>query len=180
MPADGWTVIMAEALVPVSVKVAAVRDEIVDGNSPPEVMTGREVTASPEPPPERPVLLWGLSPRPVTPRAVSRRLPVSLFEDKVVQLGTSARLEVQSQGTGGFKLVLFSQRTRQVLYRQEAGDTEGWKLIWVGDLDGDRALDLLLAADSNANVSTYRLFLSSETRPGGIVREVATFTRTGC
>ncbi len=180
LPPAGWMALGAQGLFPVDVQVTAARDEIIDASEPPEVMTGREVSVTPAPPPGRPFILRGLKAGAGEAREVSAPLPVSLYQERKVQLGKAWTLAVVEREAGGFKLVLADRKRRQVLYRQEGGEVEGWTLYWAGDLDRDGRLDLVLSADSNANVTTLRLFLSSEAAPGELLREVATFTRSGC
>lgn len=56
----------------------------------------------------------------------------------------------------------------------------GVRLLWAGDLDGDRKLDFLFE-DSGYNWASHRLFLSSLAKPGGPpVAEAAQFRITGC
>lgn len=58
---------------------------------------------------------------------------------------------------------------------------EGVSVVWVGDLDGDNRIDVVL--DDQPHYATkcfYRLFLSSEADPGSIVKEVARFSAVAC
>ena len=54
-------------------------------------------------------------------------------------------------------------------------------LLWVGDLDGDNQLDLLINATPHYTVySAPVLFLSSMARDGNLAQRVAIFIATGC
>ena len=53
-------------------------------------------------------------------------------------------------------------------------------ILWVGDLDGDARLDLLMDSSTHYNLITYTLFLSSVAGNGNLVEQVASFTRGGC
>jgi len=58
---------------------------------------------------------------------------------------------------------------------------EGVSVVWVGDLDGDNLIDVVL--DDQPHYATkcfYRLFLSSEADPGSLVKEVARFSAVAC
>ncbi len=59
-------------------------------------------------------------------------------------------------------------------------DVSTWYLLWAGDVDGDGKLDLYLSLSWHYNVQERKLFLSSQARPGQLVREVASLTLTGC
>jgi hypothetical protein len=80
------------------------------------------------------------------------------------------------------QLILTSGPSTQTLYPLDdptLRDSESWSLYWAGDLDGDGKLDLYMFL-SGYNFEERRLFLSSQAAPGELVKEVATFTRTGC
>ena len=54
-------------------------------------------------------------------------------------------------------------------------------LLWVGDLDGDNQLDLLINATPHYAVySAPMLFLSSMAKDGNLVQKAAVFVATGC
>lgn len=58
---------------------------------------------------------------------------------------------------------------------------EGVSVAWVGDLDGDGRIDIVL--DDQPQYATkcfYRLFLSTEADPGSLVKEVARFSAVAC
>ena len=54
-------------------------------------------------------------------------------------------------------------------------------LLWVGDIDGDNQLDLVLNAPPHyAVISAPMLFLSSMAKDGNLIQKVAIFIATGC
>ena len=72
-----------------------------------------------------------------------------------------------------------SSRVADVI--QDLGPVQGTaRLLWAGDLDGDRVTDLLLDETGLDGVIRARLWLSSEAGEGGIVAEAAVFETTGC
>ena len=83
------------------------------------------------------------------------------------------------------KLVLSKGALTQVIYdlggdgRHEA-ETADWKLLWAGDLDGDRRLDLYVQLSGHYNIIEHKLFLSSRARRNRLVRELADFSTSGC
>lgn len=60
------------------------------------------------------------------------------------------------------------------------GDDAAPALLFAGDLDRDGELDLLFDTTDHYNVSRPALFLSSQARPGELLREVARHEATGC
>lgn len=79
------------------------------------------------------------------------------------------------------RLVLGSGDVEQVLYSIDGcGNEPYWYLLWAGDLDRDGKLDLYLSVTQHYNVAERKLFLSSGTREGQLVREVAEFVTSGC
>ncbi|HWW76001.1 MAG TPA: hypothetical protein VNZ44_11415, partial [Pyrinomonadaceae bacterium] len=83
------------------------------------------------------------------------------------------------------KLVLSKGPLTQILYdlggdgRRET-ETGNWQLLWAGDLDGDRKLDLYVQVSGHYDYTQRKLFLSSRARPQQLVRELADFTTSGC
>ncbi len=69
----------------------------------------------------------------------------------------------------------------QKLYEWPKGlSDEHCELIWAGDLDGDRKLDLYMDISNHYNVTHRRLYLSSAAEDGELVKEVASFRTVGC
>ncbi|MEQ1764208.1 MAG: hypothetical protein ABL984_13845 [Pyrinomonadaceae bacterium] len=59
-------------------------------------------------------------------------------------------------------------------------DTVG-HIVWVGDLDGDKKLDLYLEGDGYEKCGFYsRLLLSTAAKKGELVKQVASFGTAGC
>jgi hypothetical protein len=79
------------------------------------------------------------------------------------------------------KLALVFGSQTQILYSPGVvGEATPWSLLWAGDVDGDDKLDLYVGVSWHYNVSETRLFLSSQAKPGQLVKEVAKFVTTGC
>ena len=53
-------------------------------------------------------------------------------------------------------------------------------ICWIGDLDGDNKLDILLSTADNSSVSTLVLYLSSRAERNALFKAVAVFHTTGC
>ena len=53
-------------------------------------------------------------------------------------------------------------------------------LLWAGDLDRDREIDLLINATNHYNVTHPMLFLSSQAEEGRLVEAVAELRSVGC
>jgi len=77
------------------------------------------------------------------------------------------------------KLALVFGKQTQTLYSAEAVDPENspqtWRLLWAGDADGDGKMDLYASFSSDAVGAHTELFLSSQAKPGQLVKSVATF-----
>ncbi len=169
---QGWLGLFPEALRPVKVKLVKVRDPVDDDTRPAAVMTGIDVSVEGAEQPE--LLLKGLPPGPVSRLAI----PEGGEGTSPKQLG-DATLTQTTKGEV-HQYVLARGAVTQVLYAQTGGDTDGWRLVWAGDLDHDGEVDLILTAAPHYNTSTTRLFLSSQARKAQLVREVAHLTVTGC
>jgi len=79
------------------------------------------------------------------------------------------------------KLALVFGGQTQILYSPGIVDeATPWSLLWAGDVNGDEKLDLYVSVSWHYNVSETRLFLSSQAKPGQLVKEVAKFVTTGC
>ncbi len=58
---------------------------------------------------------------------------------------------------------------------------EGVAVVWIGDLDGDGRIDLVLDDQPHYAIKCfYRLFLSTEAESGSLVKEVASFMAVAC
>lgn len=69
----------------------------------------------------------------------------------------------------------------QILYSPGVvGETAPWSLLWAGDADGDGKLDLYVAVSWHYNITERKLFLSSQAKPGQLIKEVAAFVTSGC
>jgi hypothetical protein len=76
------------------------------------------------------------------------------------------------------KLALVSGKQTQILFTESAhlDHTEFyWRLLWAGDADGDGKLDLYVdSSREDDNSARTALYLSSQAKPGQLVKEVAT------
>ena len=112
---------------------------------------------------------------------VSLRLAGAVYSLRVLNGGGRAG---QIALPADARLVLSKGRATQVLYGMgaEGGgvDHHEWRLLWAGDLDGDRGLDLYVQVSDHYNVIEHRLFLSSRAGRKRLVREVAVFRMVGC
>ena len=69
---------------------------------------------------------------------------------------------------------------RQPISDLSGGDAGSPEVRWAGDLDGDGRLDLVVDETNHYNLSAPALFLSSEARPGTLVRRAARMESVGC
>ena len=60
------------------------------------------------------------------------------------------------------------------------GDDASPTLLFAGDIDHDGKLDLIFDTTDHYNVRRPTLFLSSQSRPGGVILDVAHYEATGC
>ena len=77
-------------------------------------------------------------------------------------------------------LVLTDGEVRQPVSALIGGDAGVPAVLWAGDLDGDGWLDLAVDESTHYNLSAPALFLSSEARPGALVRRVGRHETVGC
>jgi len=54
------------------------------------------------------------------------------------------------------------------------------RVLWAGDLDGDRRIDFLLDTSDHYNVEESTLYLSTQAPRGSLVKAVARFRAVGC
>jgi hypothetical protein len=110
------------------------------------------------------------------------RMMLGAREYQLKVLGRKGRsIENQDVEFLNLKLALVFGRQTQILYSPEAtSETIPWSLLWAGDADGDGKLDLYVEVSWHYNVSETRLFLSSQAKPGQLIKEVARFTTIGC
>jgi hypothetical protein len=179
------------ALVPSVVKIEPVHDVIVDEE--PWQKTGKAVSVNRK---TDPVFLVSgakaLKPGPVlTARAraltLTNRADVRLRlagDDYRLRVLTADKSDSTVMSRDDARLVLSKGNVEQVVYdlggKGEETETVEWKLLWAGDLDGDRKLDLYVQVSWHYNGYQRKLFLSSQARTGRLVREVGEFTITGC
>ncbi|MEN9800612.1 MAG: hypothetical protein RL653_4309 [Pseudomonadota bacterium] len=173
-----WCELHGDLFRRVKVEARPVRDELVEGAGGSRVKTGRELRVVAPLGSTARFLVRGLAPRRITAVVTLPESPTLLGNGRPVTLG-GAQLIVQS--AAGTHRLLYSVNGRtQQLYTQEGGALETWALHWAGDLDGDGRLDLVLTADESANVTTWRLWLSTRAESGELVHEVASYSQSGC
>lgn len=78
------------------------------------------------------------------------------------------------------KIVLVSNNVAQHLFDYFETVENNAEILWVGDLDRDGKLDLLLDASEHYNVGELRLYLSERAKEGALVQLVAVRRTTGC
>jgi hypothetical protein len=110
---------------------------------------------------------------------------LSLRRKSYILKVTSADKTPSSCGDGNFpknaRLSLVTGSSLQTLYQIDGcGNDPSWFLLWAGDLDRDGKLDLYVSVTYHYDVSDHKLFLSSGTTKGKLVREVASFVTGGC
>lgn len=77
-------------------------------------------------------------------------------------------------------LQLAARGRTQALFRYSEDIESNAKIVWLGDLDGDEKLDLVLDASEHYNVGELRLYLSRNAESDKLVRLVAKRRTTGC
>ena len=181
--------------VKTKIKVASVRDEIVDEAG---EKTGKEVGVNYG---SEPIFLLK------DPKNLSKGAVETLFysdstdetqqySEQVLHNGSKKIFELKGQAFAlkvvnekssdendltDAKLVLVSGDTEQILYQptEDGFKAEFLSVLWIGDLDRDGKPDLFLDI-SRENQSGYTLFLSSHAEKGKLVKEVAAFGTVGC
>jgi hypothetical protein len=186
----------ADRLVPVTIRVDIVRDELLDDTGP---ATGKLVSAAPGG--DAIVFLVrdvpGLRPGPVTTLATDT--PVTPGEPvRLAWRGQpySLSLECTTPDRGqGSEQVACSLVVRGIHGAQTLRDYDGYhvdgafggvgddaqpNVLWAGDLDGDHGLDLLIDLTDHYNVARPTLFLSRGRRSGVMLERVAAHESVGC
>lgn len=177
-------------LVEVIARVSRVNDPIVDENE--RQRTGKRIQTPGHPNPV--FLVRGfneLRPSDVT-TVFAGSTVLTKRTDITLRLGsTKYRLWVSTKDTSDedyidsrdASLQLSVDGMRQELYslrHEEYVNEPNWELIWAGDIDRDGLLDLYVGVGSHYNMTDHRLFLSSSTSNGQIVRQVARLKTLGC
>lgn len=124
----------------------------------------------------------GLTAGPVSTASVSDTGGTrSLHGDSVVATLGGERLVIRSErvAEAGFRLYTPADGGT-TLYSTEYADEGSWDVVWVGDLDRDGALDVLLDATQKYSVDAWRLYLASGRRPGSRWRAAAVYAEAGC
>jgi hypothetical protein len=86
------------------------------------------------------------------------------------------RLQSTDASLADAKVVLSGDGRTQVLYSmEEPPDDPHFKVVWTGDLDGDRKLDLLVIFSRKYTEHSYQLLLSSKASKGQLVGHAVTF-----
>ncbi len=84
---------------------------------------------------------------------------------------------------GNYRLIL--EETNQLHVKQIISDDSlysetPYSIMWIGDLDGDNEIDLLINLSNHYNLSFPVLFLSSRKAKGNLVKRSAEFSSVGC
>lgn len=83
--------------------------------------------------------------------------------------GRTWRIERIRLASTGYRLVLKTpgdHRPPVTLYEAQSTDAARWQLLWAGDLDGDKKLDLLVEASDALDLREVHLFLSKDAEEG--------------
>lgn len=105
------------------------------------------------------------------------RLP-NVGEEKTYNLNKN---KYALKNVDGEIILEFQGKTQTLFSYSEGGDTDA-KIVWIGDLDRDGKLDLILDASDHPNVGELRMYLSGKAQVdfGYIVALVARRRSTGC
>jgi hypothetical protein len=108
----------------------------------------------------------------------SRQLKLGDQDYQLKVLMRKARtIETLSPDCVELKLALVFGKQTQILSIAEDVDPVNsprtWKLLWAGDVDGDGKLDLYVDLSTDGIGEEKKLFLSSQAKPGQLVKEVA-------
>ncbi len=197
-------------LAPVTLKVAIVRDELLDRDHGGDTRTGKEVSVENAPPEQPKENLLALLRSPLLKAGKVNTAEISENNDfskgmhnfaprqeadiclgskqYTLHLGMSGETCELTLGNG-IKYQKIASTSQEMERSNTLTDMERFgcreddvfpTLLWAGDLDGDDRLDLLLSPNYHYNVSTLTLFLSSQAPKDKLVVMAAKFTATGC
>lgn len=189
----------AASLVATTLTVRAVHDEVLDEAG---ARTGLEISSRDD----DKVLAYlrgdGLKPGTIVPAVLASRDPdiaglpyevnfrgqlhrlasqcdESQRDDLARQLQFDCRIELRTGGRAQVLSRLAGYRELQAA-TMSLGDDASPALIFAGDLDRDGKLDLIFNTTDHYNVSRPTLFLSSQSKPGELLHEVARYESVGC
>lgn len=195
---DGWVGLYKTddgyELRETSITVTAVKDQVIDED---DQMTGKRVEASSG---DDAIYLFkgpGLAARSVknvydkSPfvypgQTMSWKSGDGWFE--ITAVGT-ARKKLETAGSyvtfEGYELQLTERKGSEARGLVVTPESESWDdsspmLIFVGDLDGDTRMDVILDPSTHYNVSNPTLLLSSAAGPDEVLKVVANLRTTGC
>ena len=83
------------------------------------------------------------------------------------------------QNISGEIVIKFGGTSQSLFSYSEEVETNA-SIEWIGDLDRDGKLDLILDASDHYNAGESRLYLSGKAAPGSLVKLVASRRTTGC
>jgi hypothetical protein len=90
-------------------------------------------------------------------------------------------LKTSDPGYRDARLILETKGRRQVLYALKGnGDEPHFSVYFIGDIDGDGKLDLIVTMSPKYSWSPLSVLLSSAAGPGELVREVASYDDYSC
>jgi len=79
-----------------------------------------------------------------------------------------------------FEKNVLGEVQNQIISKTDFFDDTMYEIIWIGDLDGDNEIDLLVNLSNHHNIKKITLLLSSYAKNTNLVEEVATFFSSGC
>jgi len=174
-------------LRPTKVSIKMVHDEIIDEDDL-KAKSGKRVSV---PGKEKPIFVFagirGLKAGPVVSSpiknkdhlALNEKIKISLSKREATLTVTGKRKDAEY--LTGFVVTLESGGVKQQIVQAKQVSAESTpKLMWCGDLDGDGKLDFVMDTSTHYNASNVTLFLSSQAKPGKLVKEVASQYATGC
>ena len=104
------------------------------------------------------------------------------FADSVTIDFGGRRYKVRAENVGeiGFRLFVAPSGKPLTLYSTDFQDEGSWAVTWVGDLDRDGELDMVLAATRKYSIDAWQLHLSSYGKGNGKWLPVARAVEVGC